>query len=350
VEGIGDSTLSETWDERKVRLEDELTTLISKPLFTDKDAARLKVVQNALAEYKPEISATQIWSVSGPGNTQTQPRIPKTPPSKAKGDRVDAWMRKPFYYTVPRQKLFLILIGMWAFVPFIFMSRAEFDMNGPVLDQAVADVLGTSSALLLFLCLLVTPMRTLTGQTWFTPLRQWFGIMFAASATLDATTASIVTTEFVHGPIGRLFGHSFLLIGAVMVSLAIPLALTANRWSQKKMGKYWKWIQRFTYVIWALLLVHMALLFGFLNKQDSPHDTIFHQRFFQILGLSFFLFLFRIPDIKRWCQAKQKAGEAWKVYLAAVPSLLLMVIIFGFMISEEVFKGVAILSLHPIND
>jgi DMSO/TMAO reductase YedYZ heme-binding membrane subunit len=296
----------------------------------------MRVVKSALAEYGVVV--------------QREPA-----PKPKQPDRVDAWMKKPLYYNVPRQKLFLLLLALPTLVPFIFMSRPLFAGDSNALNTSVADVLGTSSAIFLFLCLLVTPIRTVTGQTWFVPLRQWYGIAFAFSAILDATTASLVTgPSFAHGPLGRLTGHSFLLVGAIMISLAIPLLLTANRYSQRMLGKYWKIIQRFTYGIWALLLLHMALLFGF-NPHKDPGDVqgnliIFQQRFFQIAALTVLLFFWRIPAIKRWAQANAKSGQSWKTYAVFAPIFIGAIIFFGFMISEEIFKGAAIFTLHPINN
>lgn len=41
----------------------------------------------------------------------------------------------------------------------------------------------------------------------------------------------------VGGGFGRIAGHVFLAIGPVMVSMIIPLLLTANPFAQRKLGK-----------------------------------------------------------------------------------------------------------------
>ena len=46
-------------------------------------------------------------------------------------------------------------------------------------------------------------------------------------------------------------------MGFIMVLLAIPLLITGNHWAQRKLGKYWKRLQRLTYVIWGLLACHL---------------------------------------------------------------------------------------------
>ena len=58
--------------------------------------------------------------------------------------------------------------------------------------------------------------------------------------------------------------HSFLLVGLIMVTILIPLTVTANKRSQRLLGKYWKTLQRATYIVWGLLALHLALLSGLL--------------------------------------------------------------------------------------
>src|SRR5262249_24368017 len=78
---------------------------------------------------------------------------------------------------------------------------------------------------------------------WIAPLRRWYGIWFAIIGISDATTAAI-TTDFAGGVFGRLAGHTFLLAGLLIITLAVPLLATANTPAQRKLGKYWKKLQR----------------------------------------------------------------------------------------------------------
>src|SRR5262249_21260579 len=77
------------------------------------------------------------------------------------------------------------------------------------------------------------------GAQWIASLRRWYGIWFAIIGISDATTAAI-TTDFAGGVFGRLAGHTFLLAGLLIITLAIPLLATANTPAQRKLGKYWK--------------------------------------------------------------------------------------------------------------
>jgi methionine sulfoxide reductase heme-binding subunit len=271
---------------------------------------------------------------------------------------VDVWMDQEFTIRgrpVKRQTAALWLLRLPALIPILFVSHAVFAAKGKVLDGAEADVLGTGAESLLFLTLLVTPVITLTRQRWFAPLRRWYGIMFALTALTDATTASI-TTNFAGGVAGRLAGHSFLLVGLIMVAVAIPLLATANNPAQRWLGRYWKPLQRMTYAVWGLLFVHLALLEGF-GFPDGPAsgnppdgDPVLHQRLYQFCMCSVLLLTLRLPPVKRWIASQQKESRGWLVYCCVLPLAGLFVLGFAFLVNEEIFKGVGAFTLQVNSD
>ena len=266
--------------------------------------------------------------------------------------RADAWMDGE-WWGIRRQKIVLVLLGAWALVPDFFISRGVITggaIGNSTLDEAVADVLGSGGEMLLLLMLLVTPLALVTRQRWFIPLRQWYGIMFAVTVITDAVIASI-TTAFADGVGGRLAGHSFLLVGFTMVTLSIPLLVTANTWSLRRLGRYWKPVQRYgTFVIWGLLFLHLTLLEGFGPGSEGARLGVQHQRMYQLAACSLPLLVFRLPPVRRWTAARQRAGKGWQVYLAAVPLAVLFLAGYCIIVNEEMFKGIAAFTLSPIQD
>ena len=267
----------------------------------------------------------------------------------------DAWMAgevRLFGRYVRRQTIALWVLGAPALIPILFMVPAFVTRNGTAMDANEADVLGSGSEILLLCTLLVTPMNTLTRQRWFIPLRRWYGLMFAATAFTDATTASI-TTSFAGGVFGRLAGHSFLLVGFVNTMLLVPLFLTGNNRAQRWLGRYWKPLQRLVYVVWGLLILHLTLLsgFGFQHGTNGPGNgidgtPIFHERLYQILACSLFPFILRLPPVKRWVAEKQKEGRGIVVFWVVLPMILLFLIGFAFIVNEEIVKGIRIVTLN----
>lgn len=278
------------------------------------------------------------------------------PQRRAAKRGVDEWMEVEFKFggsRIKRKALALILLGAPGLVPLFLMSPALFTLNTNTFSVSVDDTLGTGAELCLFLCLLVTPMVTLTGQRWFIPLRRWYGIMMACCSIGDALAAGLTDT-FAGGFLGRVAGHVFELMGFMMVMLVIPLLITGNHWAQRKLGRYWKPLQRLTYVIWGLLAAHLMLLEGFGFERGSngsgfagDGDPIFHQRLYQYSVCSLFLLTLRLPPVKRWIAARQSEGRNWLVHLTILPIFALFVFGMIFIVNEEIFKGIDSFTDHP---
>src|SRR5580692_3087274 len=294
------------------------------------------------ATYQPDLPpAGAVRTRQAPDDTGSQKRVGKS--------RVDAWMEVDFKFggsRIKRKAVALVLLGAPGLIPLFFMLPALITLNSNTFSVSVDDTLGTGAEINLFLCLLVTPLVTLTGQHWFVPLRRWFGIMMAASAIGDATAAGITDT-FAGGVFGRLAGHVFELMGFFMVMLVIPLLITGNPWAQRKLGKYWKRLHRLIYVIWGLLAAHLMLLEGFGFESGSngsgfagDGDPIFHQRFYQYSACSLFLLTLRLPPVKRWIVARQREGRNWLVWVTILPIFALFAFGFIFIVNEEIFKGI----------
>jgi DMSO/TMAO reductase YedYZ heme-binding membrane subunit len=279
------------------------------------------------------------------GYDEQQPR------PKAKRRSVDAWMAQQST-NLPRFKrrsIALFFLRLPAFIPWFFILRGWLSLNAKdVLTLSEADVLGTGGEATFLIAVSITPLITLTGARWYAPLRRWYGIFFALIGISDGATASI-TTSFSGGVFGRLAGHTFLVTGFLIVLIAIPVLVTANTPAQRRLGTYWKKLQRFTYIIWGMIVLHLALLDGF-HPFDGPQgdgDPVFHQRFYQILAISLPLVLLRLPPVKRWITDKRAAGEQWKVWCTVAPMAALYLLAFAFIINEEIFTGLQVMTLNP---
>ena len=273
-----------------------------------------------------------------------------SPPAKPR--TVDTWMGEDLIFSavvIKKQSLILFLLRLPALVPLIFIMRGWLTLNAKdVLTNTEADVLGTGGEICFFIAVSITPIITLTGARWIAPLRRWYGIMFAVIGIADSTTAAL-TTDFAGGIFGRLAGHTFLLSGFLIILLALPLLATANTPSQRRLGKYWKRLQKMTYVIWGFIVLHLLLLDGFrpFGAADGDGDPVFHQRFYQSVAISIPLVLLRLPPVRRWVAQQRAAGQQWKVWLALAPFAALYLIGFVFIINEEIFTGTKVITMHP---
>jgi methionine sulfoxide reductase heme-binding subunit len=286
------------------------------------------------------------------GSARPKPPAEYRPEPSAKPQTVDSWMGGDLIFSalvIKRQSLILFFLRLLAFAPWIFVARGWLSLNEKdSLTNTEADILGTGGEICLFVALSITPLITVTGARWIAPLRRWYGIMFALIAVSDAATAAI-TTDFAGGVFGRLAGHTFLVTGLFIVLLAIPVLATANTPAQRRLGKHWKTIQRVTYALWALTVLHLLLLDGFKPFGGSlgDGDPVFHQRFYQAIAISLPLLILRLPPVRRWVTSKRASGQKWKVWLLVTAIAIPYVVGFIFIINEEIFTGMQCLTMHP---
>jgi DMSO/TMAO reductase YedYZ heme-binding membrane subunit len=268
----------------------------------------------------------------------------------SKKTNIDAWMEQEvsFLPGIKRKSVAMFFMRLPALVPWFFIMRGWLSLNQDLsLTNTEADVLGTGGEFCFLMAVSITPAITLTGARWFAPLRRWYGIFFALIGISDGTTAAI-TTDFSGGPMGRLAGHSFLLAGLLIMLVAVPLLLTANTPAQRIMGRYWKRLQRFTYLLWGMIIFHLLLLdgFGTFGASDGDGTPLFHHRFYQIVVVSIPLVLLRLPPVKRWVTETRAAGRQWQVWVIFAPLLALYFLGMGFIINEEILTGTFVMTMH----
>lgn len=273
-------------------------------------------------------------------------------PVAKKRRTIDSWMGEDLIFSavvIKKQSLMLFLLRLPAFLPWIFIARGWFSLNEKgSLTNTEADILGTGGEICFFIAVSITPLITVTGARWFAHLRRWYGIWFALIGISDAITASI-TTVFAGGVFGRLAGHTFLVTGFFIVLLALPVLATANTPAQRRLGKYWKKIQKMTYAIWGMIVLHLLLLDGFrpFGGPQGDGDPVFHQRFYQAVAISLPLVMLRLPPVKRWIAGKRASGEQWQAWLLVAMIAVPYVIGFIFIINEELCTGMQVLTMHP---
>jgi DMSO/TMAO reductase YedYZ heme-binding membrane subunit len=308
---------------------------------------------------EPDAAGTWDHDAVGTWSEEDQWANDRRPQQRATKKRMDEWMEEDFKFggsRIKRKTVALVLIGSFGVLPLFFMMPALLTLNTNTFGTSVDDTLGTGAEIGLFLCLLVTPLMTLTGLRWFFPLRRWFGITMAFCALGDGIAAGL-TDNFAGGFFAKLTEHTFTLIGFTMMLLVIPLLLTGNPWAQRKLGRYWKKLHRLIYVIWGLLFFHLATLEGFGFERGSngsgfagDGDPIFHQRLYQYCACSVFLLTLRLPPVKSWIAARQQEGRNRLVYLSVMPIFVLFLFGFVFIVNELIFKGAHSFVENPSNE
>ncbi len=150
---------------------------------------------------------------------------------------------------------------------------------------------GEPALVFLILSLAVTPLGILFGWKQLYPLRRIFGLYAFMYAALHLTTFLWLdyglNWQFI---LDGALDQNFVLAGFAAFLLLVPLAVTSNRWSQKKLGKKWSTLHKLVFLIIALALVH----FWWLVK------NVYYMPFFYTAVVLILLTL-------RWTPVKQKA-------------------------------------------
>tara|TARA_R110002020_G_scaffold133756_3_gene298494 strand:- start:1496 stop:2125 length:630 start_codon:yes stop_codon:yes gene_type:complete len=120
-------------------------------------------------------------------------------------------------------------------------------------------LLGEWALRFLILTLMISPLRDLAGINWLRYRRAlgllafWYVVMhFLAYMILDKRLAFDVIVEDITK-------RWFITIGMAALVMLIPLALTSNAWSIRKLGPNWTLLHRLIYPIAALGALHFCL-------------------------------------------------------------------------------------------
>jgi methionine sulfoxide reductase heme-binding subunit len=135
-------------------------------------------------------------------------------------------------------------------------------MSGEV--RGVLHGSGEWSARLLLVSLMATPLMYLfKGRAfprWLVKNRRYFGVAAFAYAALH-----VVAYMMREGTLAKVLAEATafdMATGWLAFLIFIPLAATSMDLAVRKMGTWWKWVQRFTYAAAALTLLHWMSLHG----------------------------------------------------------------------------------------
>ncbi len=117
---------------------------------------------------------------------------------------------------------------------------------------------GEFSARLMLVALMITPLRMLFSRVrwigWLARHRRSLGVAAFAYAALH-TLIYIVDMETLRNMLAE-FGALGIWTGWLAFALFIPLAVTSNDASARRLGRNWKTVHRFVYLAAVLTLVH----------------------------------------------------------------------------------------------
>ncbi|SFO59941.1 sulfoxide reductase heme-binding subunit YedZ [Pseudomonas sp. NFACC24-1] len=157
-------------------------------------------------------------------------------------------------FPVWRMSVF-IAAAVW---PLLWLYEALMSVLGPDPGKVLVDRLGLGTLILLLITLSMTPLQKMTGWAGWIAVRRQLGLWCFAYVTLHLGGYAAFILGFGWSQLGvELSKRPYIIVGALGFLGLLTLAVTSNRYSQRRLGVRWKKLHRLVYLILGLGLLHM---------------------------------------------------------------------------------------------
>lgn len=188
-------------------------------------------------------------------------------------------------YGLWRASVFLMALAF----PVFWLYQAWSLALGPDPGKVLVDRLGLGTLILLLITLSVTPLQRLSGWAGCMAVRRQLGLWCFAYALLHLSVYALFILGLDWGQLGvELVKRPYIIVGALALIGLLALAVTSNRYSQRRLGRRWRRLHQLIYVILILGLVHML----WIVRADLEEWSVY-------AGMGVFLLMLRIPYIAR---------------------------------------------------
>lgn len=190
-------------------------------------------------------------------------------------------MRYPFW----RIGVF-IAVAIW---PLLWLYQAWADVLGPDPGKVLVDRLGQGTLVLLLITLSMTPLQKLTGWPGWIAVRRQLGLWCFAYVVLHLSGYTAFILGFDWSQLGiELRKRPYIIVGVLGFLCLLALAVTSNRYSQRRLGSRWKKLHRLVYVVLGLGLLHML----WIVRADLKEWAIY-------ASIGALLLVLRLPPVTR---------------------------------------------------
>ncbi|MFB4391497.1 MULTISPECIES: protein-methionine-sulfoxide reductase heme-binding subunit MsrQ [unclassified Pseudomonas] len=158
-------------------------------------------------------------------------------------------MRYPWF------RLAIFIVG--CLFPAWWVYEAAMGLLGPDPGKLLVDRLGLGALVFLLVTLCMTPLQRLTGWAGWIVMRRQLGLWCFAYIVLHMTAYMVFILGLDWGQLGvELRKRPYIIVGFVGFLGLLALAVTSNRYSQRRLGARWKKLHKLVYVILGLGLLH----------------------------------------------------------------------------------------------
>lgn len=190
-------------------------------------------------------------------------------------------MRYPFW----RLSVFVVAC-VW---PLLWLYQAWIFALGPDPGKVLVDRLGLGNLVLVLITLCMTPLQKLSGWPGWIAVRRQLGLWCFAYVCLHLAAYLFFVLGLDWGQLGvELSKRPYIIIGSLAFLCLLALAVTSNRYSQRRLGRRWKQLHRLIYAVLGLGLLH----FLWIVRADLKEWSIY-------AAVGAFLMLLRVPAVAR---------------------------------------------------
>lgn len=165
-------------------------------------------------------------------------------------DRVNGFARR-----VPTWVLYILYLLP---VPYL-LYLAQTGGLGREPIKALEHELGEIALQLLIIGLAITPLRRYLGLN-LLKFRRTFGLLAFTYVALHLSVWLFLDVGIASQIWADILKRPYITIGMASFVLMVPLALTSNNWSLRKLGPAWRKLHKLTYLVVLLGALHFIML------------------------------------------------------------------------------------------
>ena len=165
-------------------------------------------------------------------------------------DRLNGWLRR-----IPVWAVYLAL----SLLPPILLYLGLTGGLGIEPIETLEHELGERGLQLLIVGLAITPMRRYLGLN-LIKFRRAIGVMTFVYISLHLLVWLVLDVQILNEIWADILKRPYITIGMLGFVLMIPLAITSNNWSVRRLGPKWRTLHKLVYGIAILGALHFVLL------------------------------------------------------------------------------------------
>lgn len=178
--------------------------------------------------------------------------------------------------------------------PVLWLYQAWIFALGPDPGKVLVDRLGLGTLILLLITLAMTPLQKLTGWAGWIVVRRQLGLWCFAYVFMHMSAYAVFVLGLDWSQLGvELVKRPYIIVGSLAFIGLLVLAVTSNRYSQRRLGSRWKKLHRLIYVILGLGLLHMF----WIVRADLKEWSLYAAIGALLLGLRIPVIAGRIPRL-----------------------------------------------------